>query len=176
MGGIPVALQARLHRAILPQSVPTPIPEAVHAAPRRGSAIHLSVRRPEQYGGLSVQGRSARLSTAESRVLEVSGTSARGYESPVEASKGASAMRSRSGYYERSMREWAPRRSAGDRLGRSPQRWHHGSPTDARPGGGRSKSHARKLDIIRHNDYLIPIFGNCGLQPLRPLERAVLLL
>ncbi len=30
------------------------------------------------------------------------------------------------------MREWAPRRSAGGRLGRSPQRWHYGSPTDER--------------------------------------------
>jgi hypothetical protein len=62
--------------------------------------------------------------------------------------------------------------------------WHapnmHAARGDATPASeGISKlthyPHARELDNVHHNDYLIPIFGDCGLQPLLPLERAVLL-
>jgi hypothetical protein len=46
---------------------------------------------------------------------------AHGYEPPVEASEGASAMRSRSGHYERSVREWAMREGWGGRPVRQEQ-------------------------------------------------------
>jgi hypothetical protein len=99
------------------------------------------------------------------RSLPMHGMAACGYEPPVEASKGASAMRSRSGPYERSMREWAPRRSAGGRLGRSPQRWHHGSPTDERDqeAEGRSPTpESLTMSVTMIILYLSSTIASCG--------------
>jgi hypothetical protein len=113
-----------------------------------------------------------------------------GYEPPVEASEGESAMRSRSGHCERSVREWAMHQGWRGRPVRQeqPRRPGRGAPDaggavrlcfgwltcPAGPRGQTSKSHVRRLDNVRHNDYLMAIFGDCGLRPLRPLERAVL--